>query len=367
MARLGASVVLVGLLITAGCAHGVDATGSEFVDSLDGPTASGEPGLPQSSVTHGAGDVDNVTPGSACASSSAGAAQLPISLVFMIDRSGSMGGDAIDAKWTAAVESLEDFFGSSSVSHIDASLTFFAQPDECNVDTYASPSVVMRSLPEPFAFSQVLRATQPAGETPTLPALQGAIAYAKTVKASLANPKQKVAIVLVTDGDPSSCGSTPENVAAEAAQAAKSDIKTYVVGVGSLANNLDIIAKGGGTWPHIQIDASSAAKTSSELRAAISKIKASALGCAYPLPKPPSGDALDVNEVNVDYTPAGETPKTLPYSRDCSNYGGWHYDDAINPSQIVMCPNACSMLQADTSGGHVDIVFGCVTKGDKPR
>src|SRR5262249_29971209 len=149
-------------------------------------------------------------------SSSAGAEQLPISLVFVIDRSGSMGGDAIDAKWNAAVDSLEDFFATSAASKIKASLSLFAQPDECNVASYSAPEVLMRTLPEPTAFSNVLRATQPAGETPTLPALQGAIAYAQGVQAALVDKREKVAIVLVTDGDPSSCGSTPDNVAAEA-------------------------------------------------------------------------------------------------------------------------------------------------------
>ena len=46
----------------------------------------------------------------------------------------------------------------------------------------------------------------------------------------------------------------------------KSLVKTYVVGVGNGAVNLDQIATGGGTAPHIQVNTASAAQTSSDLR-----------------------------------------------------------------------------------------------------
>jgi len=283
----------------------------------------------------------------------------------MVDRSGSMGGSDIDAKWNAAASGLQTFYGQSSSGKLRASLALFAQDDECTDAAYTTPSVAMRELPDATPFASALGAVVPNGGTPTLPAMKGAIAYAQSIEATAA-ADETVAIVLVTDGDPNDCGSTADNVAAEAAKVADT-IKTYVVGVGSLALNLDVIAMGGGTGSHIQVDTTSPDGTASELRAAISKIKAAALGCTYPLPMPPNGETLDVNEVNVDYTPAGGAPTTLPYSSDCLDLSGWHYDDVQTPTQIVMCANACHKLQTDTTGGQVDVIFGCVTRGDLPH
>src|SRR4051812_7782948 len=99
MARLGASVVLVAVLTTA-CGNVIS---SEFDPNAVGDAKGGDlasaNGLGEGSVAHGASDVGNVTPGSACASSSAGTVAPPISLVFIVDRSGSMGGSYADAKW----------------------------------------------------------------------------------------------------------------------------------------------------------------------------------------------------------------------------------------------------------------------------
>ncbi len=140
---------------------------------------------------------------------------------------------------------------------------------------FASSAGIARSCwidgksPDASSFAAALDANKPGGGTPTLPAESGAIAYAQQVAAGLP-AGEKVAIVLVTDGDPNDCVSTPDKVAAEAAAVA-STIKTYVIGVGPDATKLDTIATGGGTAPHIQVDTSSASTTAADLRAAIGK------------------------------------------------------------------------------------------------
>jgi hypothetical protein len=307
----------------------------------------------------GVGDVKPVSANDACASSNAGVDALPIYLVFMVDRSGSMGGNSLGVKWTPAVAALKDFFADPSSANIHASLAFFSQASNaCSSSSYETPAVAMTTLPDATAFASALDATSPSGNTPTLPAEQGAIAYAQTIAGGLA-AGEKVAVVLVTDGDPNGCSSTPANTAAAAASVAGS-IKTYVIGVGTGAANLDEIATGGGTAPHIQVNTTSAATTSADLRTAIGKIKASQLTCDYTLPAPPNGQTLDVNSVNVNYTTGGAT-KTLGYSADCSNPGGWHYDSTTAPTKIIMCPTVCNTLQNDASGGKIDIIFGCST------
>jgi uncharacterized protein YegL len=323
-------------------------------------------GTSGSMTSGGVGAVKPVSATDACASSNAGVDALPIYLVFMVDKSGSMGGASLSVKWTPAVAALKDFFADPTSANIHASLAFFKSNDECNVDSYATPAVAMSALPDATAFSTALNANSPGGGTPTLPAEQGAVQYAQTIAAGL-KAGEKIAVVLVTDGDPNDCNSTSTNVAAAAATVAAT-IKTYVIGVGNEVAKLDEIATGGGTAPHIQVNTTNAATTSADLRTAIGKIKAAQLSCDYTLPPPPTGKTIDVNAVNVNYTTGGKTT-TLGYSADCSNAGGWHYDSTTAPTKIIMCPSICTALQADTSGGKVDIVFGCstaVTGGGPP-
>ncbi|HSO34260.1 MAG TPA: vWA domain-containing protein [Labilithrix sp.] len=381
MARLAVfaagSLVLAGVLASVGC--GTE-NGSTFGDQSSGDVpganplngqlgSSGGPG--GSSGSSGAssgqvGAVGGVDPSSACATSSAGVDAPPIYLVFMVDRSGSMGnsnqaGQNLNLRWNPVKAGLQAFFADPANANVHASITFFSQGTtsavECSDATYSTPAVAMTALPDATQFTAAFGAQSPGGGTPTKPAENGAIAYAQTVQAGL-KPGEKVAIVLATDGEPNDCTSTPDNVAAAAATVA-STIPTYVIGVGPDTTNLDKIAVGGGTTKAIMIATANAAQVSADLRAAIGKIKAAQLGCTYTLPPPPAGQTLDVNAVNVDYTPAGGPPQTLAYSADCSNPNGWHYDSATAPTQIVMCANSCSTLQADTTGGKVDIIFGC--------
>jgi len=111
--------------------------------------------------------------------------------------------------------------------------------------------------------------------------------------------------VLATDGDPNDCSSTPENVAAKAAAVA-GDIPTYVIGVGPDTTKLDTSATGGGTSKAIMSATANPSQVSADLRAAVGQIKAAQLGCNDALPAPPAGQSLDVNAVNVDYTPSAE-------------------------------------------------------------
>jgi uncharacterized protein YegL len=365
-------------LYTVGCGSASDGDVARTFDQTtnDGTThiepgfggATSAPGPHESVVgsssSGGAGNVGSVTPGSACATSSASVAAPPVHLVFMIDRSGSMGntkwGNNIDVRWRPVVAGLDAFFADDANHNVTASIAFFSQGDteavECSADSYKTPAVSMRKLPEAKAFSDALGGTTPSGGTPTKPALQGAIAYAQQVKATLP-AGEKIAIVLATDGDPNDCSSTAENVA-DVASAVKADIPTYVIGVGPDTTKLDTIAKGGGTDHAIMIATKNPGQVSADLRSAVSQIKAQQLGCNYPLPAPPSGQTLDVNAVNVDYTPANGKEQTLAYSADCSNANGWHYDDAAAPKEVVMCNTSCDTLKAD-QGGKIDIVFGC--------
>ncbi len=364
-----ASLIAVGITIV-GCGS---TDGSEFGDGaingesgvgssgqLGGASSSGSSGTPDDPSK--VGNVGNVSANDACATSNAGTALEPISLVFMIDRSGSMGNSNqeqnLAVRWTPVKDGLTTFFGDPASTNLEASLAFFpinsGKNSVCTASSYATPVVAMTALPNAAPFSTAFSSTGPNGGTPTEPALQGALDYAATVKAS----GKKVAVVLATDGQPNDCSSDVSGVASIATTGAGAGVKTYVIGVGPSTGDLDTIAAGGGTSKAIMIPTNNPAQVSADLIKAVGNIAASLLGCEYPLPTPPAGQTLDVNKVNVNFTAPNTPTKTLAYSGDCSNPDGWHYDSATAPTKIILCQKACDTGK-NTPGAKLDVIFGC--------
>ncbi|UJR83517.1 hypothetical protein [Sandaracinus amylolyticus] len=92
-----------------------------------------------------------------------------------------------------------------------------------------------------------------------------------------------------------------------------------------------------------------------------------AIPCEFDIPEAPDGMEFDRGRVNVVYTPSGGAEQRFPYvgtddGANCPSSGadGWYYDDPENPTQIRLCPSTCSRVEADTSG-RVDIALGCET------
>ncbi|HVJ90043.1 MAG TPA: hypothetical protein VM580_09575 [Labilithrix sp.] len=254
---------------------------------------------------------------------------------------------------------MSAFFADPNSSNVSASLSFFPLIVRgglvCDPAAYAAPAVATTQLPNAVAFANAF-AQDPSGDTPSEPALEGAITQAKSVRAT----GRQVAVVFATDGSPRGCGSDLNGVEAIAAQGFAAGIRTYVIGVGPNTGALDGMAKSGGTDKAIIIPTENAAQVSADLRAAIGAVTTSMLNCSVPLPAPPDGRTLDVNAVNVNVTPSGGASTTLAYSADCSDPNGWRYDDATAPKEIVLCSAACESARA-TSGAKLDVIFGCAT------
>ena len=99
-----------------------------------------------------------------------------------------------------------------------------------------------------------------------------------------------------------------------------------------------------------------------ELRQALSRITQNrALSCVFDVPKGQQGRPVDLNRVNVEFTPsAGDTRTIVRDTRDCSEEAdGWQYSS--DRSQILLCGDACDEVQADP-GGEVNILLGCKTE-----
>ncbi len=363
---LGA-VVLLGL-VAAACG---DENASTFSDKKEQTPPGSTPALPE---------IGPSGTGSACVTEVSRADLAPTNLIIVYDKSGSMG-DAAGGfdpakKWIPVGAGMKEFFADPYSKTLRASLQFFPLSDD-TIQTacahpYATPTVALRPASDP-AFVEALDKTKPSGGTPTLPALQGGITYAKEIAA--ARPTEKTVIVLVTDGEPGffdpgtqkfepGCANNDVSNVAAAAKAAKDgtpSIPTYVVGVGPSLQSLNAVAAAGGTNAALMVDVNDAAATKSAIVNALNGIRQQEIACDFSLPPPPGGQELDPLAVNVALKNADGSENVLSYSKECKTPDGWRYDDAVNPTRIFLCESSCTAARG-TKDGSVSIAFGCKTK-----
>ncbi len=347
--------------------------------------------------------------GGGCVGIASVAEPVPLDLFVMLDQSGSMLQDAGNnlSRWASIKSAITTFVGQPNVVGIGMGLQYFGLPDPavlgcpalgcstdgdcaamsgcttcgpggvchapfnpdidaCDASEYAWAEVPIAPLPQngPLLLGS-LSMHAPGTNTPTLPALEGAIQYASSW--AVAHPDHITAVILATDGLPSECDTDQGHLgmAAAAGYLGTPSIKTFVLGVGPALAELDALALAGGTGAAFHVDFDPNATTS--LVAALNTIRGAALACTYMIPSPPVGMILDKNFVNVTYTPPGGSPKTIPKVANaaaCPASGdGWYYDDDASPTAILLCPFTCDGL-TDVLGGELDIVLGCATITD---
>jgi len=307
----------------------------------------------------------------ACNGVSVEAEAVPADLFVIMDRSQSMGefvAGSTQTRWQALHAAVQRFAESPRAGEIRAGIGFFSlsgvahDAEDCSPDAYAEPRVPIGPLSEVGPdLVAAMDEVSPGGLTPTVPALQGAISYARAWARN--NPGRATMVVLVTDGFPTQCDNAPDGIsqAARAGYESAEHVRTFVIGVGDVARfNLDNYARAGGTRSAYLTDAGDVTTSFVE---ALNNITNRALACEYQLPAPPDGMKLDPEKVQVVYTPASGAAEEVPSVASfngCANTpnGGWYYDDADRPSKITVCPCTCARLQA----GRVDVRLGC-----KPR
>lgn len=345
-------------------------SGSEFGNPSDPNAGALGPG--------GGFSTDPVGTNAACVTDMKNATLPAVNLVIMYDKSGSMGdpaeGGDPNVKWIPVNAGMKAFFSDPKSSGYSASLQFFPAPGNvaatCGAD-YQDPLVPLTPLAKSAALAGALDAASPQGGTPTLPALEGAIAYAKATIA--ARPDEKTVVVLVTDGEPGmvvngqvapGCANNDVahvSAAANAAFAATPSIPTYVIGVGPDLQALDGIAAQGGTGKAFMISVSDPTQTRTQLQSAFDAIRSKEkVSCDFAIPAPPPGEQLDPDRVNVAFTNAAGAETPLVYSKDCSAPNGWHYDDRNAPTRIELCTSTCASAQSDPDS-KLTIAFGCKT------
>jgi hypothetical protein len=177
-------------------------------------------------------------------------------------------------------------------------------------------------------------------------------------------------ILLVTDGKPEApvtctntgaCCPTLEDAVAAATecQSGKLGLKTFVLGVGPLLDNLGQIAVAGGTSSAYLV---SGGDVATEVLARLNEIRAAAaIPCQLEIPPPPDGQTLDLRKVNVVYTTSACETRVIAYrdmSASCDgSIGGWYFDDASAPTKVLLCGKTCD--DVSVPGGQLLFSVGC--------
>jgi hypothetical protein len=357
---------------------GATATGGGTASA--GSSSTSEGGGPSILTDSGAngGSTGPTDTDAACSAVARDSTPIAVDLFMMIDRSVSMKCGAADTgcdnpgknvvaptRWKAVTDALTAFMSAPSSTGIGAGVGFFSLPDPdfCNVAAYATPAAAIAPLPaSAAAITGAIAMTTPAATTPTEPALQGAINYAKSY--TLATPGRTAAVVFVTDGLPNGCNSTVAGAAAiaQAAFTGVPPIKTYVVGLGATAGLDTIALAGSGGALHYF---SATGDVTAMLNAALKQITTQAISCDYAIPT--VGSALDYGAVNVQVTVGATGIQSFVGKVDsaaqCSALGGWYYD--VNPpgvpTKLTLCPQSCGPLAATVSS-KLQVLFGCASQ-----
>lgn len=381
--------------------------GAVFDDDAGSSGASGASGASGSSGTSGIGGSSGASSGTSgnaidleeCGVDKLGGDLLPVELAMIFDKSSSMclvGGtydcDNAASKWPATSAAIRTFFGAASSAGLTVAVRSFGPVDSytpnsvannnCAAADYSTMEFGPADLPSAELAEQVL-ATEPVfidqgGQpngwmtmTQTGPAIEGTTIYATQRQTEL-NGTKGVAMLLVSDGNPTGCGTNPtdfsqadqDRAVAAATAANTAGIKLYVLNIGGDKDKLDAIAAAGGTDAAITIDNPTDANA---IGAALAQIRGQTLSCEFPIPATPTGAKPDYTKLNVTYTPPGGTPQLLTQTANCvDNPRGWQYDNPAAPTKITLCAGVCEEVLGSVSG-QITVVLGCATQTEGPN
>lgn len=402
--RVAGLVFSAALSLSTGCTPG-----NEGVE--DGGANAGGSGSGASNPSNNGGSTSNnegggfisdggsSNTGGGCAGEDYSAEKVPLDIYIMLDQSGSMGQGS--GKWEAVTSALTTFFNQPESAAIGVGIQYFPQEgsqqcntfmctttadcgagcgtcqlagpfgvctgfgstDSCLPLDYSTPDVPIAPVAtNATALINSMAQHGPTGGTPTSAALQGAIDYARAW--GNAHVGHAVVVILATDGDPEGCDDDLNHINAIAASGVSGmpKVLTFVIGVGGSEDALDGFAAAGGTTEAFMVDQDP--NVQQAFLDALNVIQGQAIPCAFLVPQPDSGEDINFGQVNVSYTPSAGDEQTVPYVQSAANCPasglGWYYDDALNPTQILLCSDTCSTISADT-GGSVKIVVGCDT------
>jgi hypothetical protein len=324
-------------------------------------------------------------------------------MLFAFDRSGSMHlrvGTKGDTRWTLTKAGFFQLLDSlppttvgglglfpygdkpiscckiSSSNTVECNCTTVpATTARCDSKTYQKPPVALAALDSMHIQAIKAKVTSADKEfywgTPLAPALKGAIDSLGTAKHAGVS-----SVVLLTDGEPTSCDTKTDPKANDIQRAidavsagVNSGVRTYVVGVydgasGANEGNLSKIALAGDTARYAGCEAKqdcaypvNVKSFTTDLQKALESIALEAMSCTFDLPSVMGGDP-DFDHVNITIT-ANKNTLTVP--QDSSHKDGWDY--LAGHKQVQLYGAACEKLKSDATA-EVQVVVGCKTVGN---
>jgi hypothetical protein len=227
---------------------------------------------------------------------------------------------------------------------------------------------------------------EPAGLTPTHNAYDYALENGLRASRETGNRF----MLLITDGAPtlewgcigrSQYEAPTQPIIDEIFAARQEGIRTFIIGSPgseeavnggdarpwlSRAAALGGTARGGCTIDgpnYCHIDLSEEADFAVALNAALARILGQIVSCSFEIPPAPSGQTINLSQVNVIYTPSsGASAELVGRNDDPSCTDGWQMDAQ---GRVTLCENTCNIVRADP-GGTVELLFGCDTQVDDP-
>jgi hypothetical protein len=361
VARL--SPLLLGLCVLAGK---VSCTSYHLVLNPDGGGLDGSTG----GGSDGSDGGDGILPDAGfgvCADVGRHVQLFPLDLFVLLDVSGSMD---YDEKWVAVSSAMRSFVNNPDFDDLAVALQYFPLRLECDVGTYQTPAVPFAKLPlNRTALVSSIDVQRMQGGTPTVPALEGVVAYTQQyLAAQPPDAGHRAAIVLATDGYPDqSCAglapggyvNTLENTAVVAGKAAMGtpQIKTFVIGVGRGLDQLNMVADAGGTQKAIIVDVAGNADV--QFLNALTQIRRDALQCSFTVPPE---TLVDDTKARVRFIPDDGSQafgvEQVPDAMDCNNGVGWYFDDPFHPGTLTLCNGTCDTVTRGKPG-RLYIEFAC--------
>ncbi len=334
--------------------------------------------------------LNTITPDAACATTTSDTRRVPVNLLIVLDRSGSMNNTSSNpTKWVAAVNALRGLLTRLD-DEIRIGLTLFPATSGATdqATTYARPIVPINRLGANRAqLLATLSGASPNGGTPMACALRGAIDYYRTFSMDGARN-----VILITDGAPTqectmaevcfpnpldipgtlACIMRQESVASDAVRVQvtlgtreTTPVRTYVTGTPEANDGfLSDLAVNGGTprtstcrtmSPPVCHYSLQTGTFEADLTRALDDIRGRALTCEFEVNVDPT--RVDPTRVNVNFTGSSSpTPVLIP--RDVEHRNGWDYSNGMR--SVVLYGAACERVRSDAQA-RVQILFGCPT------
>lgn len=313
----------------------------------------------------------------------------PVAIFIMQDRSGSMvtgrPPPASPMSWDNSASAIGSFVMDPLSAGIDIGLGTFPYGPNNTADCAAGtdcgmPVVPIAPLPgNQQAMIDAMTAQRPVpnsmANTPTECALRGMINTCLTYHAASPSGEQCVA-VLVTDGNPTFCDTTQQNLIAIIADGHMKGIDTYALALpGTNIDTMNSYAQAGGTGQAIDVSGGAMAFVAAlnAIRGKITHqvshtvvtthVTQTPLKCQWKIPQQKQGDPpLDPEKVNLQFTPPNGPPTQFGHVAGASacppNQNAWYFDDEKTPTQVFLCPNTCTNVE-QVMNARIDILLHC--------